>query len=84
MTTQGDTGRDYTRVNVVNGDIIIKSVDGMSYTVNGISYIATSPTTASLSASSTNQQTAQISSQYSTDSRDTKDIQKSELTEVCQ
>lgn len=40
LTATCDTTRDYQGTHIVDGDIIIRSIDGINYTVNGNPYIA--------------------------------------------
>ncbi len=42
MTERGDTATDIGSA-IVGGDIVIKTSDGVTYTVNGTSYTATEP-----------------------------------------
>ena len=41
LTEQGETNRNYSNTTVVNGDIVVRSTNGVNYTVNGTAYTAT-------------------------------------------
>ena len=43
LTEQGNPNRNYNNVTVVNDDIVIRSSDGVNYTVNGNAYVASEP-----------------------------------------
>jgi len=43
LTEQGDTSRNYGSAVIVNDDIVIKSNNGVNYTVNGNAYVASDP-----------------------------------------
>ena len=40
LTAQGDQNRNYANAVIVDGDILIRSRDGINYTVNGTAYVA--------------------------------------------
>ena len=43
LTEQGEPSRDYGSAVIVNDDIVIRSTNGVNYTVNGNAYIASDP-----------------------------------------
>lgn len=43
LTQIGDPTRNYYDSVIVNGDVVVKVTDGVNYTVNGDSYVATDP-----------------------------------------
>jgi len=43
LTNLCDTTRDYGASVIVNGDIILRSTDGVNYTINGVAYVASDP-----------------------------------------
>jgi hypothetical protein len=45
LTNLCDTSRDYGAAVIVDGDIILRSTDGLNYTVNGTAYVASDPGT---------------------------------------
>jgi beta-lactamase superfamily II metal-dependent hydrolase len=45
LTNTCATGIDYSATVIVDGDIIIRSTDGVNYTVNGAAYVASDPDT---------------------------------------
>lgn len=46
LTERGFVDRDYGKAKIVNGDIVIRSRDGVKYTVNGKPYVASDPDSA--------------------------------------
>ncbi len=45
LTNLCDTTRNYGAAVIVNGDIVLKSTDGVNYTINGTPYTASNPAT---------------------------------------
>jgi hypothetical protein len=43
LTERGEPSRDYGNAVIVNDDIVIRSSDGVNYTVHGDNYVATDP-----------------------------------------
>ena len=43
VTNLCDTTRNYGTAVLVNGDIVLKSTNGINYTINGVAYVATDP-----------------------------------------
>lgn len=53
LTNLCDTTRNYGASVIVNGDIVLKSADGVNYTINGTPYTASNPPTATPTATNT-------------------------------
>ncbi len=54
LTNLCDTTRSYGASVIVNGDIVLKSTDGVNYTINGAPFTASNPATPTPTATATN------------------------------
>ena len=57
QTNACETDRDYGATVIANGDLVVKSSDGQTYTVNGVAYLAGTPPAAASTASRTSRST---------------------------
>jgi len=58
LTNLCDATRNYGAAVIVNGDIVIRSTDGVNYTINGVAYVASDPSGPTPTPTATPLQTA--------------------------